>query len=60
LDGGLKLNKHAKLLFGVDNLFNKAYAESVSKGGAMVAGYDRTLQVNEPGRTVWGRVQLQF
>lgn len=60
LDGGLRLNKHAKLLVGVDNLFNKAYAESVSKGGAMVAGYERTLQVNEPGRTVWGRVQLQF
>ena len=27
-------------------------------GGAMVAGYDRILRVNEPGRTFWVKAQF--
>jgi len=35
---------------GVDNLFDKLYAEHLSRGGAMVAGFEQTTRVNEPGR----------
>jgi len=45
---------------GVDNLFDKAYAEHLSRGGAMVAGYEQTVRVNEPGRTLWLKVGASF
>jgi iron complex outermembrane receptor protein len=45
---------------GVDNLFDKAYAEHLSRGGAMVAGYEQTVRVNEPGRTLWFKVGADF
>jgi iron complex outermembrane receptor protein len=39
---------------GVDNIFDKAYAEFVSRAGADVGGsYVQTTRVNEPGRTAW-------
>jgi iron complex outermembrane receptor protein len=41
---------------GVDNLFDKAYAEHLSRGGAAVSGFEQTTRVNEPGRTFWLKV----
>ncbi|HQZ81431.1 MAG TPA: TonB-dependent copper receptor [Steroidobacteraceae bacterium] len=38
---------------GVDNLFDRVYAEHLSRAGAMVQGYVQTRRVNEPGRTLW-------
>jgi iron complex outermembrane receptor protein len=43
---------------GIDNLFDKTYAEAISRGGANVSGYDTTLRINEPGRTAWLKVQV--
>lgn len=60
VNAGWRLNRSLRLTAGVDNLFNKTYAEHVSKGGAMVAGYERTTRVNEPGRTLWARLQAQW
>src|SRR5690606_6904615 len=40
---------------GVDNLFDRTYAEHISRSGAMVAGFTQTERVNEPGRTLWLR-----
>jgi len=45
---------------GVDNLFDKVYAEHLSRGGAMVAGFEQTTRVNEPGRTVWVKIGANF
>lgn len=45
---------------GVDNLFDRLYAEHLSRGGAMLAGYEQTVRVNEPGRTMWLRVSADF
>ena len=45
---------------GVDNLFDRVYAEHLSRGGAMLAGYTRTTRVNEPGRTMWLRVSADL
>jgi len=45
---------------GVDNLLDKAYAEHLSRGGAAVSGYEQTLRVNEPGRTLWLKVAGRF
>ena len=40
-------------------MFDKTYAEFVNKGGNAAAGV-QTLRVNEPGRQVWLRAQIQF
>ena len=60
LNAGYRVNKNAQISFGVDNLFNKTYAEFISKSGADVAGYEQTTRVNEPGRTAWARAQIGF
>ncbi|MEN7430646.1 TonB-dependent copper receptor [Chromobacterium sp. TRC.1.1.SA] len=60
LDAGWKISKRFKLLAGIDNVFNRNYAESVSRGGDMVAGYTRTTRVNEPGRTLWTKLQVEL
>ena len=59
LNAGWKFSKYATLQGGIDNVFNKTYAEFVSKGGDPSAG-TQTLRVNEPGRTAWLRLQAQF
>ena len=59
VNAGWKFNKYATLQGGVDNVFNKPYAEFVSKGGDPSAG-TQTLRVNEPGRTAWLRLQAKF
>ncbi len=52
-----------KVSFGLDNIFNKTYAEHVSKSGGgndLLPPADRTIQVNEPGRNFWVKVDYQF
>ncbi len=58
LHGAYAWNKAVKLSVGIDNLFDKTYAEAISRGGASISGYDTTTRVNEPGRTWWLKVQV--
>jgi iron complex outermembrane receptor protein len=59
LHGNLQLSARNRLSAGVDNLFDKSYAEHLSRGGSSVAGFPPpTTRVNEPGRNIW--VQWQF
>ncbi len=52
------------LLFtaGIDNIFNKNYAEFISRNGAAISslGIPQTLRVNEPGRTIWLKANYKF
>ena len=43
---------------GVDNLFDKAYAEFINRAGVALAGYDSTTRVNEPGRNWWLKLRI--
>jgi len=46
---------------GVDNLFDRAYAEHISRtGGFQPAGLVLTERVNEPGRLAWLRARVDF
>jgi iron complex outermembrane receptor protein len=45
---------------GIDNVFDKLYAEHISRGGSAVAGYEQTTRVNEPGRTLWLKLSASF
>ena len=53
LNAGYKPNKKTLIAAGVDNLFDKSYAEFISRAGSSVTGYTQTTRVNEPGRTAW-------
>jgi len=55
------LNEQHRLSAGIDNLFNRTYAEHLSRAGAAVAGFPPpTTRVNEPGRNAWLQWQISF
>ncbi|MDU9402202.1 TonB-dependent copper receptor [Pseudomonas sp. zfem004] len=62
LNGAYKINNNLKLSAGVDNLFDKAYAEHLNLAGNAGFGYpaNSTEPVNEPGRTFWTKVDFSF
>ncbi len=53
VNGGYRLKKSLLISAGVDNLLDRAYAEHLSKSGAMVPGFVQTTRINEPGRSFW-------
>jgi iron complex outermembrane recepter protein len=61
LNGSYKPVKGALIAIGIDNVFDRKYAEHISRTGSPmggVAGYVQTTRVNEPGRAVWIKAQL--
>ncbi|MHB1115291.1 TonB-dependent copper receptor [Sideroxydans sp.] len=60
LNGGWHADKAFKVSAGVDNLFNKTYAEHISRAGTMVTGYTQTTRVNEMGRNLWLKGDFAF
>ncbi len=60
LNGGWRASKAVQVTAGVDNLFNKTYAEHVSRAGAMVSGFTQTTRVNEVGRNAWVKANFDF
>lgn len=62
LNGAYRVNKHFKVSTGVDNLFNKAYAEHLNLAGNAGFGYpaDDPQALKEPGRTFWTKVDMSF
>ncbi len=59
-NGGWRANKSVLLTAGVDNVFNKTYAEAISRAGAMVSGYTQTTRINEMGRNMWVKANFDF
>ena len=60
LNAAYKPAKGSLISVGVDNLFDKTYAEFISRGGATIGGFTQTTRVNEPGRTVWLKANIAF
>ncbi|TFF41813.1 TonB-dependent copper receptor [Pseudomonas sp. RIT623] len=62
LNGAYKINSNLKLSAGVDNLFDKTYAEHLNLAGNAGFGYpaNSVQPVNEPGRTFWTKVDFSF
>jgi len=60
LNGAWRASRGVLVSAGVDNLLDKIYAEHLSRGGAMVSGYEQTTRVNEPGRTLWIKAAANF
>jgi iron complex outermembrane receptor protein len=60
LNGAWRPSSSILVSAGIDNLFDKLYAEHLSRGGAMVSGFEQTTRVNEPGRTLWLKLAGRF
>ncbi|WP_375123060.1 TonB-dependent copper receptor [Pseudomonas sp. LW8] len=62
LNGAYRINQHWKVSSGVDNLFGKAYAEHLNLAGNAGFGYPANdpQALNEPGRTLWTKVDMSF
>jgi iron complex outermembrane recepter protein len=61
LNGSYRPAKAVLVSAGVDNLFNKEYAEHISRTGqTMISGYEQTIRVNEPGRFLWMKANVTF
>lgn len=63
VNGGWRAGRAVLVTAGVDNLFDKAYAEFVSRAGGngmggAIPGYAQTTRVNEPGRMAWLKVNV--
>lgn len=57
-----RANKNWVFAIGIDNIFNKNYAEFVSRNGAAISnlGIAPTIRVNEPGRNIWLKANYSF
>ena len=60
LNGAYRVSKQVKLSAGVDNLLDKNYSEHLNRAGDAGFGFSADSRVNEPGRTVWTRLDLSF
>jgi iron complex outermembrane receptor protein len=61
INGSWRPNQWMRLTAGIDNLFDKVYAEHLSRPGAMVAGFPPpSTRVNEPGRNWWIACNLSY
>lgn len=60
MNGAYRVSKAVQLSAGVDNLFNKTYAEHISRRGSAVTGFTTTTRINEVGRNLWMKANLAF
>jgi iron complex outermembrane receptor protein len=61
LNGSWRPARALQLAVGVDNLFDRRYAEHLSRSGStMITGFPATTRVNEPGRNAWLKVSADF
>lgn len=57
-----KASKQLSFAAGIDNIFDKDYAEFISRSGVPIPalGIDSSFRVNEPGRTVWVKASYNY
>ncbi|WP_243039058.1 TonB-dependent copper receptor [Dyella sedimenti] len=60
LNAGYRIGRTWTLSAGIDNLFDKTYAEHVNAATAGLVGYVNTLRINEPGRTFWLKLDMKY
>lgn len=61
LNAGYRATEQLVFTAGIDNIFDRNYAEHLSKGDANVLGYAlQEARVNELGRNLWLKAQYKF
>ncbi len=57
LRGSYRISKGASLDLGVDNLFDRSYAYHLNRGNAFEP---EAIQINEPGRSIWAKINIKW
>lgn len=60
LHASYRVQRQMKITVGVDNLLDKTYAEHLNLAGNAGFGFPANTRLNEPGRTLWLRADMQF
>jgi iron complex outermembrane receptor protein len=61
LNVGYRVNDIVQLSAGVDNVFDRYYAEHLNLAGSADFGYPADpVRIAEPGRTAWVRVSMKY
>ena len=60
LHAGYRAGENLLVTAGIDNLFDRTYAEHISRNGASIEGYETTTRINEAGRNLWLKAQYNF
>ena len=60
LNGAYRVSQQVKLSAGVDNLLDKNYAEHLNLAGDAGFGFPADTRIDEPGRTLWAKVDFDF
>lgn len=60
MNAAYRASKDILVSAGIDNLTDRAYAEHLSRSGAMVSGFTQTTRVNETGRNLWVKANFKF
>jgi len=61
LNAGYRISDALQLSAGVDNLFDRAYSEHLNLAGSADFGFPADpVRINEPGRTVWMKVNYRY
>lgn len=55
-----KITRDLKLSGGIDNILDKGYSEHLNLAGNSGFGYSAATRINEPGRTMWARMDMAF
>ncbi|WP_036135025.1 TonB-dependent copper receptor [Luteimonas mephitis] len=61
VNGGYHFGPRAQLTAGIDNLFDRDYAEHLNLSGSADFGYPADpVRIHEPGRTAWLRLDVSY
>jgi iron complex outermembrane receptor protein len=60
LNAAYRVNENFKLSAGVDNVLDKAYSEHLNQAGNAGVGMSADERINEPGRSLWARLDVSF
>lgn len=61
VNAGYKVNDLVQVTAGIDNVFDRAYAEHLNLAGSADFGYPADpVRIAEPGRTAWLRVAVKY
>lgn len=60
IHGGWRIGQAWSLTAGVDNLFDKVYAEHISPSVVELQGFTTSTRVNEPGRVAWMKLAFSL
>jgi iron complex outermembrane receptor protein len=60
LNASYKPSKKVMLTAGIDNVFDKTYAEHLSRGDTVDSGLPANSRIFEPGRFFWAKISASF